>query len=167
MSVYVDPMMSCVPTPRWRWNEACHMFADSVDELHAFAKDLGLKREWFQSPGVNCSPSSLPHYDLTGAMRIKAIRMGAIACTREQRAAWREKKHKQPGLTFGAWRAKYGAEYGVVAETLRDVVSGGGVGGVDGMGQPTPHLPDPAEPKTKDTKLDTPGTLFGREGRYL
>jgi hypothetical protein len=166
VSVYVDPMMSCVQTPRWRWTEACHMFADSVDELHAFAADLGLRRAWFQSPGVNCSASALPHYDLTGAMRIRAIRMGAIVCTREQRAAWRERKHKQPGLTFGEWRARYGAEYGVVAQGLHDPVGVGGGAGVAYGGGPAP-CPTPAEPKAEPTKLDTPGTLFGREGRYL
>lgn len=51
-----------------RW---CHMFSDtSTEELHAFASKIGLKREWLHN-------GTIPHYDLTGHMRPKAIRFGA------------------------------------------------------------------------------------------
>lgn len=52
-----------------RW---CHLWADSDDELHAFAARLGMKRAWFQD-----SPS-LHHYDLTPEKRALAIRLGAL-----------------------------------------------------------------------------------------
>lgn len=44
----------------------------SEDELHAFAQEVGLKREWFQNKNKN------PHYDLT-TLRAKrrALRAGA------------------------------------------------------------------------------------------
>jgi len=66
-------------TQRWRHGKACHMVADTTDELHAMAKRLSLKRGWFQ-PGT----SSLPHYDLTASKRQQAVRFGAIEITREQ-----------------------------------------------------------------------------------
>lgn len=44
MAVYVDDLMACVPNPNWRWNQSCHLIADSLDELHAFAKSIGMKR---------------------------------------------------------------------------------------------------------------------------
>lgn len=71
--VYVDPLMDCVPNPNWRWDRACHLFADDVRELHAFAKKIGLRRAWFQY-----KPGKLPHYDLNDKRRAAAIKAGAI-----------------------------------------------------------------------------------------
>ena len=50
-----------------------HMISDeSLDELHLFAKKIGLKREWFQEH------SKHPHYDLTTKRKIgKAVYEGA------------------------------------------------------------------------------------------
>ena len=78
MSVYVDPMFPCIPTRNWRWNESCHLIADTEDELHTFAAKLGLKREWFQRD------SRLPHYDLTARRRAVAVAVGAVELTRRQ-----------------------------------------------------------------------------------
>lgn len=78
MSVYVDHVMVCVPNPNWKWNKSCHLFGDTVEELHAFAQGLGLKRAWFQH-----KPGSLPHYDLTENMRRLAVRNGALEVSRE------------------------------------------------------------------------------------
>jgi hypothetical protein len=47
------------------------MFADSEEELHEFAKKIGMKKEWFQD-------KKLPHYDLTATRRQLALSMGAI-----------------------------------------------------------------------------------------
>jgi hypothetical protein len=71
MAVYVDDIQVCVPNERWKWKEFCHLTADSVRELLAFADKLGLKRFWFQDD------PRLPHFDLTPGMRAKAIRYGA------------------------------------------------------------------------------------------
>jgi hypothetical protein len=51
--------------------EWCHMWADSVSELHEMAIKLGLKKSWFQDKRI------LPHYDLTPNKRTKAIKLGA------------------------------------------------------------------------------------------
>ncbi len=71
--VCVDPVMSCIPNRNWRWNEACHLFTDdgNLDDLHAFAARVGLRRAWFQRHAC------LPHYDLTIARRGVAVRLGA------------------------------------------------------------------------------------------
>lgn len=77
MGVYVDQLLPCIPNSRWRWTRSCHLLADSVSELHKFAELLGMKRSWFQPEAV------LPHYDLTGSMRAKAVRLGAKELYRE------------------------------------------------------------------------------------
>lgn len=52
---------------------SCHLFTDGhEDELHAFARRLGLKRAWFQPHRI------APHYDLTPARRLKAVELGAV-----------------------------------------------------------------------------------------
>jgi hypothetical protein len=65
VSVYVDPPQP-VPVgvnPRnWRWPEACHLIADTPEELEAFAKQIGLRKGWRQA-------SDPPHYDLTAKRR--------------------------------------------------------------------------------------------------
>lgn len=71
MTVYVDNVRIV-----WRGRQWCHLVADSLDELHRFAKSLGLKRAWFQAH------ASLPHYDVTIEIRSVALSLGAIAADR-------------------------------------------------------------------------------------
>lgn len=54
--------------------------ADDLDELHRFAAQLGLKRSSYQGP----PKTSAPHYDITGFERDRAVRLGAIACGRDE-----------------------------------------------------------------------------------
>jgi|GWRWMinimDraft_16_1066024.scaffolds.fasta_scaffold11675_1 hypothetical protein len=56
----------------WRGKLWCHLVADSLDELHAFAGALGLKRSWFQER------AAYPHYDVTTEVRDRALRLGAL-----------------------------------------------------------------------------------------
>lgn len=82
MSVYVDPLFRV--GAGWgygRYKEACHLFADSAEELHAFAKKIGLRRAWAQRSGRD--PGVL-HYDLTKGMRHKALVAGARALDRRE-----------------------------------------------------------------------------------
>lgn len=71
MAVYVDNVKIA-----WRGRHWCHLVADSLDELHRFAKSLGLKRTWFQAH------ASLPHYDVTVEIRAMALSRGAVAADR-------------------------------------------------------------------------------------
>jgi hypothetical protein len=67
MAVYVDRLVDY----NWHRGPSCHLVADSVEELIAFAEQIGLRREWFQ-------PKSSPHFDLTADGRKAAIENGAI-----------------------------------------------------------------------------------------
>jgi hypothetical protein len=66
MAVYVD-------LPKWPWRGKmwCHLTADSVEELHAFARKLGLKESWYQYP-----KTPYPHYDTVFHKR--ALELGAV-----------------------------------------------------------------------------------------
>jgi len=85
VSVYVDHAFALGD---WgRWSGGGHMQADTLDELHAFAARIGMRREWFQSkPG---RPEN-DHYDLTGAARELAIALGAT--TEDRRAGTRRRQ---------------------------------------------------------------------------
>ena len=52
-----------------RW---CHLWADTPQELHAMAKRVGMRPEWFQDK------NGFPHYDLVPPRRAAAVRAGAI-----------------------------------------------------------------------------------------
>lgn len=74
MTVYVDDAFT---HGDWgRWSGGGHLQADDVEELHAFAVSIGLRRSWFQpKPG---RPEH-NHYDLTRGKRQQAIAAGAVA----------------------------------------------------------------------------------------
>lgn len=72
MTVYVDPLTDY----GWRLGSSCHLYADSVEELHQFASGIMMRRAWFQ-----ISKSGIPHYDLTASKRRMALRQGAVEFT--------------------------------------------------------------------------------------
>lgn len=54
---------------RWRGRRWAHLASDtSYEELHDFARRLGLRREWFQGD----------HYDIPEAVHERAILLGAL-----------------------------------------------------------------------------------------
>lgn len=65
MPVYVDRAIY-----KFRGQMYCHMVADSLQELHRMANEIGLQRSWFQ-------PKSWPHYDLSPSKRALAVKNGA------------------------------------------------------------------------------------------
>lgn len=77
MTVHVDALSPCIPTSAWKWTHACHLFSDDIDELHAFAQRLGLRRAWAQNVD-----GWFPHYDLNEHKRVKAVAMGAAEADR-------------------------------------------------------------------------------------
>lgn len=74
MTIYVDSFLGAVPK---RWVGGGHMTCSNIDELHAMAAQIGLKRAWFQD-------ETFPHYDLTANKRAQAIAAGA------HETSWRE-----------------------------------------------------------------------------
>ena len=77
MSVYVDALQPRPSSPRWKHGDSCHLTADTLDELHTFARRIGLRRGWFQN-------AMLPHYDLTARRRLAALAAGAIPIDRNE-----------------------------------------------------------------------------------
>lgn len=81
--IYVDriqtyPASMCRGLPSRQW---CHLISDtSLDELHAFAQLIGLKRAWAQLP----PKASAPHYDLTPLRRAAAVKAGATEVNRNE-----------------------------------------------------------------------------------
>lgn len=73
MAVYVDDAVTL-----WRGQHWAHLMADTLDELHAFAAQLGIPRRAFQD-----RPSGA-HYDLTAALRQRALQLGAVAISRHR-----------------------------------------------------------------------------------
>ena len=73
MAVYVDQAIWVRHGRKW-----CHLVADDIDELHRFARTLGLHRSSYQGP----PKTARPHYDLTSYERRRAIAYGAAACDR-------------------------------------------------------------------------------------
>ncbi len=74
--ILVDPLTPHVTAGRkTRW---CHMVSDvGEDELHAFARKLGLQRSWFQRRPA----ASAAHYDLMPSRRAHAVMLGAVEVT--------------------------------------------------------------------------------------
>ena len=76
MSVYVDELQ--VWPNAWGPFKAgsCHLAADTLEELHEFAAQLGMRRAWFQE-----GQGRHPHYDLVKSKRDLAIKLGAKPVT--------------------------------------------------------------------------------------
>jgi hypothetical protein len=73
MAVYVDDLVWYPGKGRW-----CHMVSNNLEELHAMAEKIGLRREWFQNHAHH------PHYDLMALSRALAVENGAIEITRHE-----------------------------------------------------------------------------------
>ena len=74
MTVYIDDLFETSPykSKKWKWKQACHLVADTKEELLEFARKLGLNLAWFQN-----KPGHLPHFDITANKRKEAIACGA------------------------------------------------------------------------------------------
>jgi len=83
MTVYVDTLVKhelsgkSAQVERVFKDGASHLFTDGpLEELHAMAYRIGMRREWFQNDPV------LPHYDLNPRRRAAAVFDGAVECDR-------------------------------------------------------------------------------------
>ncbi len=90
MAVYVDAAIWPHAGRRW-----CHLLADDIFELHYFAFQLGVKRSSYQGP----PRTTKPHYDITAFERDRAIRLGAIQCSREEIVAVLRRVRASTGAT--------------------------------------------------------------------
>jgi len=65
--VYVDALFIAKGGREW-----CHMSADTLEELHAFALGIDVPRCWYHG-----ARKGHPHYDLSPERRKKAVAAGA------------------------------------------------------------------------------------------
>jgi hypothetical protein len=73
MTVYVDDVRH-----RFGRMVMCHMWADSLDELLAFADKIGLARKWLQKP----PKAGWVHFDVSLSLKAKAMAIGAVLTDR-------------------------------------------------------------------------------------
>jgi hypothetical protein len=83
MAVYVDTMRA-----KFKRMVMCHMIADSLEELHAMAEKIGMKREWFQD-------TRWPHYDVSLSRKKLAIQYGAKEINRRELMDWMKRKMEE------------------------------------------------------------------------
>jgi hypothetical protein len=95
MAVYVDRLMHHGWRLRGRLVKSCHLMADSEEELHNFARRIGLRRSWAHQ-------GSVLHYDLTSRRRADAIRAGAKEIDHGEDYLALLKRLKKPCPTKGA-----------------------------------------------------------------
>lgn len=77
--LYVDRLFPALPKGQAKRHGTlwCHLWSADLDtksliELHRVARQIGLKRAYFQNR------KGFPHYDLTPSKRVLAIEQGAI-----------------------------------------------------------------------------------------
>lgn len=85
MTVYVDELRRWPTTIVCFRAGSCHLTADSIDELHAFAARIGMRRRWAQLPPAH----RVAHYDLVASRREAAIAAGAVFVPAREQAARR------------------------------------------------------------------------------
>jgi hypothetical protein len=74
MTCYVDTVRH-YPGAGLRFDEFCHLLADSPEELHAMADQIGMPRRFFQDHPWRW------HYDLPAHLRAEAVGRGAEELT--------------------------------------------------------------------------------------
>lgn len=84
MTVYVDAPIN--PFGRMLM---CHMVADTDDELHRMADQIGVSRKWHQKAGT---PQS--HYDICKSKRALAVNCGAVEIGRKELASLIKSKRR-------------------------------------------------------------------------
>jgi len=95
MTIMVDTLVVWSKKPPFH-KGSCHLTTDGdIDELHAFAAKLGMKRAWFQDHPI------LKHYDLTPSKRALAVKLGAVEVSGVEQARRRSVIAKRLAGEFG------------------------------------------------------------------
>lgn len=94
MTVYVDPAV-------WPFGRMlmCHMWADSLDELHAMVDRIGVQRKWIQGHPTLSLPqarkASWVHFDISKAKRDLAVAAGAVETDQFGSLEWQARRQMQ------------------------------------------------------------------------
>ena len=92
MACYVDTVRS-YPDAGLRHTEFCHLLADTRDELHAMAEQLGIPRRYFQDHPWRW------HHDLPEPLRPRAVELGAQEVTMHQVGALLKRRRADLGMS--------------------------------------------------------------------
>lgn len=100
MTIFVDNFFFEAKGKIW-----CHLFSDKLDaeELHQFAKKVGLKRQWCHVAKCKLWEAEL-HYDVTEYMRERALKLGAVSVDTKKLVEVVQRKREllnQPKLAQG------------------------------------------------------------------
>jgi hypothetical protein len=106
MSAYVDDAAIM-----WKGKARFHMSADSLEELHAFAARIGVKRCWFHRG------SRYPHYDITLPQRQAALAAGAVAVSQPEMARLAKRLHVPVPTHARASPVRPAAQEGLFGDT--------------------------------------------------
>ncbi len=93
MAVYVDDLWSCLKIHRWRSSSACHMFADTREELCDMALAIGLAQRYIQE-----KVGRPPHFDLFPSKRKLAVKAGAVELSCSEMGHWLQKQKASMGM---------------------------------------------------------------------
>lgn len=93
MTVYVDELLKHANARGIFRLGSCHLVADTLAELHAFAARIGMRRTWFQDHRF------LPHYDLVASRRAAAVSLGAV----EVKGMWLARKRREAFADGHVW----------------------------------------------------------------
>ena len=73
-------MLILIDTPNNANGGYSHLVADTIENLHMFAGQIGLKKHWFE----NKKGKNRPHYDIRGNLIKKALENGAKQVSRRE-----------------------------------------------------------------------------------
>jgi hypothetical protein len=71
----------------------CHLWADTLDELFAMVDRIGVRRQWLQQP----PKASWAHFDVSLAMKAKALANGAVLTDMFGPVEWQAKRDIETG----------------------------------------------------------------------
>ena len=91
MATYVDTVRS-YPEAGLRFSEFCHLLADTREELHEIAEQLGVPRRFFQDHPWRW------HYDLPEHLRTLAVQRGAQVVTMHEVGALLKRRKAESGI---------------------------------------------------------------------
>jgi hypothetical protein len=90
VACYVDAVRS-YPSAGLRFVDYCHLLADTREELHAMADELGIPRRFFQEHPWRW------HHDLPAHLRPRAVALGAREVTMHEVGALLRRRRAEIG----------------------------------------------------------------------
>jgi hypothetical protein len=91
VTCYVDTVRA-YPGAGLRYTRFCHLLADTPEELHAMADELGIPRRFYQDHPWRW------HHDLPEHLRARAVELGAQELTLREVGALLARRRAEAGI---------------------------------------------------------------------